>query len=57
MGRKPYTKQFKEQAMKLVSEQGYSAAHAARELNMPFNTLASGLRSPAGRRSKLHRHR
>jgi len=44
MGRKPYTKQFKEQAMKLVSEQGYSAAHAARELNMPFNTLCQWLK-------------
>jgi transposase len=30
--------------MKLVTEQGYSAAHAARELNMPFNTLCLWLK-------------
>ena len=36
---KPYTKQFKQQAVKLVSEQGYQPTRAARELGMPFSTL------------------
>ena len=42
--RKPYTKEFKLQAMNLVRDKGYSISHAARELNMPFNTLGQWLR-------------
>jgi len=41
---KSYTKQFKQQAMKLVSEQGYEPTRAARELGMPFSTLLLWLR-------------
>ena len=41
---KSYTKQFKEQAMKLVTETGYEPTRAARELGMPFNTLFLWLR-------------
>jgi transposase len=41
--RKPYTKEFKLQAMNLVRDKGYSIAHAARELNMPMNTLGQWL--------------
>ena len=37
--RKPYTREFKLQAMNLVRDKGYSVSHAARELNMPMNTL------------------
>ena len=36
---KAYTKQFKQQAMKLVIDQGYEPTRAARELGMPFSTL------------------
>ena len=40
MGRKKIrNKQFREEACKLVSEQGYSVREAARELNLPHNTL------------------
>ncbi len=40
MGRKSgRNKQFREEACKLVSEQGYSVREAARELNLPHNTL------------------
>jgi transposase len=33
------SKQFREQACKLVREQGYSVREAARELGLPANTL------------------
>ncbi len=36
---KGYTKQFKEQAMRLVTEQDYTPSRAARELGMPHSTL------------------
>jgi transposase len=47
-----YSKQFKEQAMRLVSERGYTPTSAARELGMPINTLnqwlhKAGWRPPA----------
>jgi transposase-like protein len=41
--RKPYTREFKLQAMNLVRDKGYSISLAARELNMPLNTLAQWL--------------
>ena len=34
-----YSKQFKEQAMRLVTEREYTPTAAARELGMPVNTL------------------
>jgi transposase len=34
-----HNKSFREQACKLVTEQGYSALHAARELGIARNTL------------------
>src|SRR5688500_14847957 len=48
-----YSKQFKEQAMRLVTERGYTPTAAARELGMPPNTLdqwlkRAGWRRPAG---------
>lgn len=47
-----YSKQFKEQAMRLVTEQGMAPTTAARELGMPRNTLdqwlkRAGWRPPA----------
>jgi len=39
-----YSKQFKEQAMRLVTEREYTPTAAARELGMPMNTLANWLR-------------
>ena len=48
---KGYTKQFREQAVGLVVNQGYEPTRAARELGMPFSTLnlwlkKSGWRKP-----------
>ena len=47
-----YSKQFKEQAVGLVSAKGYDPARAARELGMPTSTLRvwldkAGWRPPA----------
>ena len=47
-----YTKAFKEQAMRLVTEREYTPTAAARELGMPMNTLnnwlnKAGWRPPA----------
>ncbi len=47
-----YTKAFKEQAMRLVTEREYTPTAAARELGMPPNTLSvwlekAGWRPPA----------
>lgn len=39
-----YSKQFKEQAMRLVTERSYTPTGAARELGIPINTLNSWLR-------------
>jgi len=36
---KGYTKQFREQAVGLVTNQGYEPTRAARELGMPHSTL------------------
>ena len=38
-----YTKQFKEQAMRLVTDRGHTPTGAARELGIPINTLNSWL--------------
>jgi transposase len=47
-----YSRQFKEQAIALVSSKGYDPAHASRELGMPVSTLRiwlqkAGWRPPA----------
>ena len=52
MSRQPYTRAFKEQAIKLVTQQGYTAAHASRQLSVPQSTLhlwlkEAGWRKPA----------
>ena len=39
-----YSKQFKEQAMRLVTERQYTPTAAARELGIPDNTLTSWLK-------------
>lgn len=39
-----YSKQFKEQAMRLVTERSYTPTGAARELGIPTNTLNQWLR-------------
>jgi transposase len=39
-----YSRQFKEQAMRLVTERQYTPTSAARELGIPDNTLVSWLR-------------
>lgn len=44
MARKEYTRQFREQACRLVKEEGYSAARAAKSLGMCENTLRYWLR-------------
>jgi transposase len=36
---KPYTRQFREQAVKLVTEQAQEPTRVARELGMPHSTL------------------
>jgi transposase len=45
MGRKLYGPQFKEEACRLVTGQGYSAAEAARQLGIPHMTLLSWLKA------------
>jgi len=47
---KHYTRQFKDQAMGLVIQQGYSASQAARELGMPDSTLMIWLRKAGWRK-------
>jgi transposase len=50
---KAYTKQFREQAVKLVTEQGYTPGRAARELGIPDTTLESWLKKIGYRRAPL----
>ena len=44
MSERRYTRQFKEEAMKMVTEGGYTFTAAARELGMPDNTLYQWLK-------------
>jgi len=44
MANKRYTRQFREQAMKLVTDQEYGVATAARELGIPESTLTMWLK-------------
>ena len=39
-----YTRQFRDQAVKLVTERGYAPSTAARELGMPDSTLVQWLK-------------
>jgi transposase len=39
-----YSKQYKEQAMRMVTDRGYNPTTAARELGIPTNTLYMWLR-------------
>ena len=45
-----YTKAFKEQAMRLVTEREYTPTAAARELGIPDNTLNQWLKKAGWRR-------
>jgi transposase len=47
---KGYTKQFREQAMRLVTAEGYEPTRAARELGMPFSTLNLWLKKAGWRK-------
>jgi transposase len=44
-----YSKQFKEQALRLVTERDYTPTAAARELGMPMNTLNNWLKKAGWR--------
>jgi transposase len=50
---KEYTRQFREQAMKLVTEQGYTYGRAARELGIPDTTLESWLKKSGWKRRPM----
>jgi transposase len=45
-----YTKQFKQEAMRLVTAEGYEPTRAARELGMPFSTLMLWLKKAGWRK-------
>lgn len=45
-----YSKQFKEQAMRLVTERSYTPTGAARELGIPINTLNLWLKKAGWRK-------
>jgi transposase len=47
---RPYTRQFREQAVKLVSEQAQEPTRVARELGMPHSTLLLWLRKAGWRK-------
>ena len=48
-----YTKQFREQAMKLVTEQGYTPHRAAMQLGIPGSTLESWLKKVGYQRQPI----
>jgi transposase len=50
---KMYTKQFREQAVKLVTEHGYNAHQAARELGIADTTLESWLKKIGWKREPI----
>ena len=50
---KAYTRQFRQQAMKLVTEQGYTYGRAARELGIPDTTLESWLKKTGWKRQPI----
>lgn len=45
-----YSEQFKSEAMRLVTERGYSPTSASRELGVPINTLNQWLRKAGWKR-------
>jgi len=45
-----YNRQFKEEAMRLVTERGYTPTAASRELGIPINTLIQWLRKAGWKR-------
>ena len=47
---KHYSKKFREEAMGLVTQQGYTPTQAARELGIPDNTLVSWLKRAGWRK-------
>ena len=49
MADRRYTRQFRENAMRLVTEQEYTPTRAARELGMPDGTLVQWLRKAGWR--------
>jgi transposase len=55
MAHKTYTKQFREQACRLVREEGYPPARAAQSLGIPESTLVYWLRprGPAEQRGEF----
>lgn len=44
--RKPYAAEFKQEAVKLVTEQGMGVTHVARDLDVALDTLHRWLRAP-----------
>lgn len=46
--RKKYTKEFKEEAVKLVTEQGYTQAEAGKSLGIPDKNLSRWVREIKG---------
>ena len=54
MARKVYSQQFKDEACKLVMEQGYSAAKACKELGVAAHTLDYWLKKRGHRASVQH---
>jgi transposase len=47
---RPYTRQFKEQAVNLVAQQGQEPTRVARELGMPHSTLMLWLKKAGWRK-------
>jgi transposase len=47
---RPYTKQFKQQAVQLVMQQGHAPARTARGLGIPYTTLLAWLEKAGWRR-------
>lgn len=54
MARKIYSQQFKDEACRLVSEQGYTLAKAGQELGVPQQTLEYWLKKRGHRRATAH---
>jgi transposase len=50
---KEYTKQFREQAVKLVTEHGYTSHRAARELGIPSTSLDNWLKKIGWKRQPI----
>jgi len=54
MTRKVYSQQFKEEACRLVVEQGYSIAKAVKELGVPYPTLDKWLKNRGHQKAVQH---